>query len=89
MVDSVRIVQQSISGKVPQASSFFKRSILVSSTVQKGDILTPGNLRIARPGDGLCPSRWLEVLDSYATRNLPIGHPLSEKDFIKPNSTDI
>ena len=88
MVGCVRIVQQSISGKkVPQSSAFFKRSILVSSVVQKGDLLTPENLRIARPGDGLCPSRWLEVLNSSATRNLPIGHPLSEKDFVKQNST--
>ena len=29
------------------------------------------------------PSRWLEVLNSCATRNLPIGHPLSEKDFVQ------
>lgn len=90
MVGCVRIVQQLISGKqVPQSSAFFKRSIFVSSVVKKGDLLTPENLRIARPGERLFLSRWLEVLNSCATRNLPIGHPLSEKDFVKQNSTTV
>ena len=85
MVHAVRTTHDSISGnQLPQSSAVFKRSILVSSPVCEGDQLTPENIRIARPGDGLCPSRWSEILNCYATRDMPIGHPLSEADFI-PN----
>lgn len=59
----------------------FKRSILVSSVIQKGEILTTKNIRVARPGDGLCPSLWKVVLGSRATQNMKVGHPLSLDDF--------
>lgn len=82
MAHAVRTTHQAISGnQVPQGPAVFKRSILVSSAVRAGDLLTSENLRIARPGDGLCPSRWSEVINTYATQDLPVGHPLSEQDF--------
>lgn len=89
MVEAVRIAHASIelspenrqrqsrSGK----ASFFKRSILVSAPVSKGDILTEENLRVARPGDGMCPAKWEDVLGKCVGRDLPIGHPLSEEDL--------
>lgn len=84
MVDAVHSTHMAISGKqLPQKSVLLKRSILVSSPILAGDRLTPQNLRIARPGDGLCPSRWTEVINSYATQDMPLGHPLSEQDFKK------
>ncbi len=82
MVHAVHVTHQAISGtQVPQDGAVFKRSILVSSPVRAGERLTPKNLRIARPGDGMCPSRWLEVLNTFATQDLPVGHPLSDQDF--------
>ncbi len=84
MVDAVRTIHQAISGdQLPQSSQIFKRSILVSAPILKGDRLSDKNLRIARPGDGMCPSRWLEVLNCFAVKDLPVGHPLCEKDFKK------
>ncbi len=82
MAQAVRTTHRSISGNsLPGESSFFKRSILVSSSIAKGDLLTVSNLRIARPGDGLCPSMWKQVLGRVSKYDLPIGHPLSETDF--------
>jgi len=43
--------------------------------------LSPQNIRVARPGDGLCPSRWTEILGTHATKDLPVGHPIAEEDF--------
>ena len=43
--------------------------------------LTKENLRVARPGDGMCPSRWEQILGQCASRDLPVGHPLSEEDL--------
>ena len=84
MADSVRTVHQAISGdQLPRSPAVFKRSILVSSPVRTGEKLTPENLRIARPGDGMCPSRWSEVINgnNFATHDLVVGHPLSDNDF--------
>ncbi len=73
------------SKKVSKESAFFKRSILVCRAVKAGDELTEGNIRIARPGDGLCPSQWDHVLGKRAVRALDVGHPLSLLDI---NNTD-
>ena len=73
------------SKKVSKESAFFKRSILVCRAVKAGDELTEGNIRIARPGDGLCPSYWDHVLGKRAVRALDVGHPLKITDI---NNTD-
>ena len=89
MVESVRIAHASVEPSLDidadeirlRKASFFKRSILVSAPVAKGDVLTEANLRVARPGDGMCPSRWEKVLGQRASRDLMVGHPLSEEDL--------
>ncbi len=81
MVDAVRTTHQAIKGtKASSKSVFYKRSILVASPIAKGDVLTEENIRVARPGDGLCPSYWEKVLGKISTRNLPVGHPLCMDD---------
>ena len=67
MVKAVRVTAKTLgedgtSKNISEDSVFYKRSILVSQEIKKGDRLTEGNMRIARPGDGLCPSKWSEVL---------------------------
>jgi pseudaminic acid synthase len=69
------------SKEVSKESAFFKRSILVSKDIKAGDSLSQENIRIARPGDGLCPSHWEKVLGKRVLRNLCVGHPLSLKDI--------
>ena len=54
----------------------------MSREVQPGEQLTSENLRIARPGDGMCPSFWAEVLNKKANKSLSVGHPLSHKDLM-------
>lgn len=59
----------------------FRRSILVTSPIRKGEPLTVDNLRVARPADGLSPARWDEVLGQIAARDMGVGHPLAEGDW--------
>ena len=61
--------------------SIYKRSILVSSPIHSGDILTERNIRVARPGDGLCPSLWDDVLGKKATIDMSVGHPIAKEDY--------
>ena len=67
--------------EVSKESAFFKRSILVSKEIRKGDSLSQENIRVARPGDGLCPSYWDQVLGKRVIRNLRVGHPLRLDDI--------
>ena len=84
LVSAVRLTHEAMSGsQPPKESAKFKRSILVSNAIQQGDRLTPQNVRIARPGDGLCPSRWNDILGQYATIDMSVGHPLSDQDIEK------
>jgi N-acetylneuraminate synthase len=89
MVEAVRVAHASVEPSPAPAEdtnpspkgSFFKRSILVSAPVAKGETLTEMNLRVARPGDGMCPSQWELVLGQTANCDLPVGHPLCEEDL--------
>ena len=85
LVSAVRLTHEAMSGsQCPQESAKFKRSILVSNPIKQGDRLTPENVRIARPGDGMCPSRWNDILGQCASVDMNIGHPLSDQDIAKP-----
>ena len=86
MVDAVRATAKSMgniskSKKISKESAFYKRSILVSKNIRMGERLSESNIRIARPGDGLCPSLWFEILGKMTVRDLPVGHPLSLDDI--------
>lgn len=60
----------------------FRRSILVAQPIREGDTFSVDNLRVARPGDGLDPARWEDILGQVAVRDLPVGHPLGEADWV-------
>ena len=88
MAEAVRVAHSSVTPpdgstgpRVEVKPGFFKRSILVSTPIAKGEVLSVSNLRVARPGDGLCPSRWEEILGKRAAHDLEVGHPLAEGDL--------
>lgn len=45
------------------------QSIVAACTVKKGDILTDGNLAVKRPGTGISPMRWNEVVGTRASKD--------------------
>ena len=73
MIDGIRCVEQSIgsaekirtqseSGNVTVA----RRSIVAARRIEKGEILTPDNLTVKRPGDGLSPMLWDTLIGTPA-----------------------
>ena len=46
-----------------------RKSIVASRRIQKGEIFTEDNLTVKRPGIGISPMRWDEVLGKEAKRN--------------------
>ncbi|MEP1034519.1 pseudaminic acid synthase [Ekhidna sp.] len=84
MVDSVRSVEESlgdityeISEKVKKNQKF-ARSLFIVKNVQKGEKFTPENVRSIRPGYGLHPKYYEDVIGSTAKRNIQRGTPLVE-----------
>jgi pseudaminic acid synthase len=59
-----------------EPNSIFRRSIYVARDISAGEALTTDNLCIIRPGFGLPPKHWQQVLGRRASRALTRGTPL-------------
>ena len=46
-----------------------RKSIVAKKNIKKGDVLTTANITCKRPGSGLSPMRWYEVLNTRAIRD--------------------
>lgn len=55
----------------------FRRSIYITADLKAGDVLTPDNVRIIRPGYGLKPKYLDVVLGKEVTIDLKMGTPLT------------
>lgn len=60
----------------------FARSLFVTEDVKKGDIITKENIRCIRPGYGLHPKYYSQILDKTFTSDIHRGTPLT-LDMIK------
>ena len=69
-------VSYEISEKVKNNRKF-ARSLFVVEDVQRGDTITEENVRSIRPGYGLHPKYYKEILGKKFTRNINKGEPLS------------
>lgn len=55
----------------------FRRSIFVAKDMKKGEAFTEETIRIVRPGHGLAPKHFSNILGKKAGKDLKIGTPLS------------
>lgn len=85
MVQAVRMAEKSM-GVVDyqlttkqQEGRDFSRSIYVSSDVKAGDIIGPENIKIVRPGFGLHPKHYHEILGKKFSTNLEKGDRMDLK----------
>jgi len=60
-----------------QASLVFRRSLYIVADVKAGEKLTPANVRAIRPGNGIAPKFYDEVIGKTAKRDIVRGTPLS------------
>ncbi len=59
-----------------KSSQIFRRSIFCVKDIKKGEKITPENVRIIRPGYGLSPKHYKEILGQSALRDIERGTPL-------------
>lgn len=76
MVLAIRNVELALGGCIKQASKseqknmqVARKSIVAAKAIKKGDIFTDDNITIKRPGNGISPMKWDEVLGSVAQKD--------------------
>jgi len=76
MVQAIRHTEQALGDgiKMPSKSeqkniSVARKSILASQSIQTGEAFSDNNLIVKRPGNGISPMRWDEIIGQKATRN--------------------
>jgi pseudaminic acid synthase len=58
-------------------SLVFRRSLYVAEDMHSGDVFTPANLRVVRPGKGLHPRFYEQLLGKRVLRDVEKGTPVS------------
>jgi N,N'-diacetyllegionaminate synthase len=83
MVRMVRNVEDALGDgiKRPSASELKNRpiarkSIVAACAIASGELFSEGNLTVKRPGTGLSPMRWHEVLGRRASRDYQADQPI-------------
>ena len=87
MVDSIRNIELAISGsgeKLPSESErknieIARKSIVAKKNILKGEVFSEKNITTKRPGNGISPMQWDNVIGKIANKNF------SEDDLIEMN----
>ena len=76
MVKAIRNIELALGSSVkkPSASekpnmAIARKSIVARSDIKKGEILTEDKLTIKRPGNGINPMRWDEIIGTKAKKD--------------------
>lgn len=77
MVSAIRNIEKAIGGSGLKEVSkseeknkpIARKSIVASTNIKKGDIFTPENLTVKRPGTGISPMQWDGVIGKEAKRD--------------------
>jgi len=76
MVDSIRNIEKALGNGIKKPSfselknkSVARKSIVAIKNIQKGEFLTVENIGIKRPGIGISPMRWDEILGRTAVKD--------------------
>lgn len=84
MVQSIRNIEIAIGNGLKKPSESEKRNILVvrksivaSRKILKGDVFSEENITVKRPGTGISPTRWEEVIGKLAIKDFKLD------DFIE------
>jgi len=79
MVKSIRNIEMALGSSKKEPSAGEKRnmaaarkSIVAACPILKGELFTEFNLTVKRPGTGLCPFRWDDIIGTFATRNYSV-----------------
>ncbi|MCI9174001.1 MAG: N-acetylneuraminate synthase [Lachnospiraceae bacterium] len=85
MVASIRNIEKAMGSgeKKPSPSekkniSIARKSIVAKRDIKKGEKLTADNLSVKRPGDGISPMRWYEIVGTAAVKDFKEDELIAE-----------
>lgn len=76
MVNKIRIIEKALGDGIKRAAeaekkniAIARKSIVAAKDIKKGEILSENNITTKRPGNGISPMQWFEVLGTEAIRD--------------------
>ena len=76
MVNKIRIIEKALGDGIKRAAeaekkniAIARKSIVAAKDIKKGEILSKDNITTKRPGNGISPMQWFEVLGTEAIRD--------------------
>jgi N,N'-diacetyllegionaminate synthase len=76
MVQAIRHIERALGDGIKQPSlsekkniSVARKSIVAAKSIKAGEMFTADNLAVKRPGYGMSPMRWDEVIGQVAKNN--------------------
>lgn len=76
MIVSIRNIEKAMGNGIKKPSdsetgnkAFARKSIVAAANIKKGEIFTEENLTVKRPGTGISPMKWYEVIGQTAKRD--------------------
>lgn len=76
MVDSIRHIELALGNGMKQPAesekkniAVVRKSIIAKHNIKKGEVLTEDNLTVKRPGSGISPMKWYEVVGTKAVKD--------------------
>ena len=77
MVSAIRNIEKAVGGDGTKHISeserkniaIARKSIVAARDIKKGELLTEDNLTVKRPGTGISPMQWEEVIGTKAIRD--------------------
>ncbi len=80
MVDSIRNIELALGSgwKIPTVTEvknrdIVRKSLVAACAIKSGEIITAEMISIKRPGNGISPTRWDEIINSAAKKSYSIG----------------
>lgn len=76
MVQSIRNIEQALGSNQKKPSSsevknrpIARKSIVALEAIKKGDMLTEENITVKRPGTGISPMKWIDIIGTNAHKD--------------------
>ena len=83
MVKAIRNIEKALGSSIKKASKsellnikIVRKSIVAKTKIKKGEILTQQNLSVKRPGRGMSPMKWDDVVGTKSTKDYNEDEPI-------------
>jgi len=83
MVKAIRHIEQAAGDGIKRVSdsekknqTIVRKSIVAKTKIKKGEVYSEENLTVKRPGDGISPMRWKEIIGNTANRDYNVNEQI-------------